>query len=117
VYMISPFRPPGMNELRFFNPYANIRQTKNRLPHWQQDGAVYFITFRLADALPSRLRTQLEGEREAWLRVHPEPWSREIEREYHQRFSAESGMAFGKVDLQLEGFHGATNQCAARAFR
>ena len=73
--------PPEMQELRFFNPYADIRQTKNRLPHWQQEGAVYFITFRLADAVPSRLLAQWESEREAWLRVHPEPWSTEVERE------------------------------------
>jgi putative transposase len=76
-----------MAELRFFNPYAEIRFTANRLPHWQQEGAVYFITFRLADAVPHNLRTRLESEREAWLRVHPQPWSVEVEREYHERFS------------------------------
>jgi len=41
-----------MTTLFFFNPYAEIRQTKNRLPHWQQNGVVYFITFRLADSIP-----------------------------------------------------------------
>ena len=40
-----------MTELRFFNPYAKIRHTENRLPHWQQEGAVYFVTFRLAETL------------------------------------------------------------------
>ena len=54
-----------MAELRFFNPYADIRFTANRLPHWQQVGAVYFVTFRLADAVPQHLRTQWESEREA----------------------------------------------------
>jgi putative transposase len=34
------------------------------------------------------------------LRVHPEPWSREIEREYHQRFS-------GAIERWLDGGHGA----------
>lgn len=29
-----------MTELRFFNPYGEIRHTENRLPHWQQEGAV-----------------------------------------------------------------------------
>ncbi len=53
-----------MNELRFFNPYADIRQTENRLPHWQQAGAVYFVTFRLADAVPTHLRSQWESERD-----------------------------------------------------
>jgi hypothetical protein len=68
-----------MNELRSFNPYAEIRHTENRLPHWQQENAVYFITFRLADAVPSHLRNQWERERASWLRLHPEPWSIEIE--------------------------------------
>ena len=98
-----------MNELRFFNPYTNIRHTENRLPHWQQEGAVYFVTFRLADSVPSRLLGQWADEREAWLRVHPEPWSFEIDREYHQRFS-------GALEQWLDESHGACslrrNDCA-----
>ncbi len=89
-----------MHELRFFNPYADIRQIKNRLPHWQQQGAVYFVTFRLADAVPMRLLKQWESERENWLRVHPEPWSFEIEQEYHQRFS-------GAIERWLDAGYGA----------
>ena len=89
-----------MNELHFFNPYASIRHTENRLPHWQQEGAVYFITFRLADAVPSRLRNQWESERGAWLRIHPEPWNFGTEREYHQRFS-------GAIERWLDAGHGA----------
>ena len=77
-----------MDELRFFNPYADIRFTANRLPHWQQEGAVYFVTFRLADAVPQRLRDEWENERDGWLRAHPEPWSSQTELEYHKRFSA-----------------------------
>jgi putative transposase len=89
-----------MNELRFFNPYADIRHTENRLPHWQQQGATYFVTFRLADAVPMRLLKQWESEREAWLRIHPEPWTTEIELEYHQRFS-------GAIERWLDAGHGA----------
>jgi putative transposase len=88
-----------MDQLRFFNPYADIRHTENRLPHWQQEGAVYFVTFRLADAVPSNLLTQWAGEREAWLKVHPEPWNKEIEREYHERFS-------GAIERWLDAGHG-----------
>jgi len=86
-------------ELRFFNPYADIRFTANRLPHWQQEGGVYFVTFRLADAVPHNLRTQWESEREAWLRVHPQPWTGEVEREYHERFS-------GAIERWLDAGHG-----------
>jgi REP element-mobilizing transposase RayT len=89
-----------MSELRFFNPYAEIRHTGSRLPHWQQEGAVYFVTFRLADSIPSRLLDQWENERAAWLKVHPEPWTNETEREYHQRFS-------GGIERWLDAGHGA----------
>jgi REP element-mobilizing transposase RayT len=88
-----------MTELRFFNPYADIRHTENRLPHWQQESAVYFVTFRLADSVPSHLLGQWADEREAWVRAHPEPWSFEIEREYHQRFS-------GAIERWLDEGHG-----------
>ncbi len=88
-----------MAELRFFNPYAEIRFTANRLPHWQQERAVYFVTFRLADAVPHNLRTQRESEREMWLRIHPQPWSAEVEREYHERFS-------GAIERWLDAGYG-----------
>jgi hypothetical protein len=48
----------AMDKLRFFNPYEDIRYTENLLPHWQQKGATYFITFRLADSIPARLRAE-----------------------------------------------------------
>lgn len=78
----------NLDDLQFFNPYASIRETENRLPHWQQQGAVYFVTFHLGDALPASLLAQWHAEREAWMRQHPQPWTIEVEREYHQRFSA-----------------------------
>jgi REP element-mobilizing transposase RayT len=99
-----------MDELQFFNPYEDIRFTANRLPHWQQNGAVCFVTFRLADAVPHDLRTQWESEREAWLRVHSQPWSAAAEREYHARFS-------GAIEHWLDAGHGSCilrrHDCAA----
>ncbi len=88
-----------METLRFFNPYAEIRYTENLLPHWQQKGTVYFITFRLGDAIPARLRAQWEDQREIWLRFHPEPWNAEIEQEYHKRFSS-------AIERWLDAGHG-----------
>jgi REP element-mobilizing transposase RayT len=99
-----------MDDLQFFNPCEDIRFTANRLPHWQQKGAVYFVTFRLADAVPRHLRTQWESERDAWLRVHPQPWSEEVQREYHNRFS-------GAIERWLDAGHGSCvlrrHDCAA----
>jgi putative transposase len=85
--------------LQFFNPYKEIQRTENRLPHWQQQGAVYFVTFRLADAVPEQLRAQWEEERSIWLRLNPEPWSAETEKDYHNRFS-------GAIERWLDAGHG-----------
>ena len=41
-----------------------------------------------------------EEERHAWLRIHPEPWRIEIEREYHERFS-------GAIERWLDAAYGA----------
>ena len=109
----SLFSTRGMDgdELRFFNPYAEIRHTENRLPHWQQAGAVYFVTFRLGDSVPKHLLDRLEEEREAWLRHHPQPWTPEVEREYHERFT-------GAIERWLDEGHGACvlRQPECRAF-
>lgn len=60
--------------------------SRNHLPHWTQGGVTYFVTFRLADSIPAGLLRQWQNEREAWLRWHPEPWRREVEAEYRERF-------------------------------
>jgi len=86
-------------EFQFFNPYDDIGFTANRLSHWQQKGAVYFVTFRLADAVPQHIREQWESHREAWLRSHPPPWDAETERKYHRRFS-------GAIERWLDAGHG-----------
>ncbi len=74
-------------ELRFLDRYAETARTQNRLPHWEQPGATYFLTYRLADAIPRARLDAWSEQREAWLRFHPEPWTPEQEREYHERFS------------------------------
>ena len=93
------------DEPKFFNPYAEIRHTENRLPHWQQEGAVYFSTFRLGDSVPRELLDRWEHERECWLRLHPPPLTAQQEREYHERFT-------GAMERWLDAGHGS---CVLRA--
>lgn len=85
--------------MKFFNPFEDIRVTRNNLPHWQQPGATYFITFRMADALPTTMLHELEQERDRWQHLHPPPWSPELEAEYHRLFSA-------RIDQWLDEGHG-----------
>jgi putative transposase len=94
-----------VDEPRFFNPWSDIRHTQNRLPHWQQSGATYFVTFHMADAIPAHLRESHCEQRDAWLEHHPEPWDEATEHEYHRRFS-------GAVEHWLDAAHGS---CALRS--
>ena len=94
------------DELVFLNPYREIEKTANKLPHWQQPGACYFITFGLADAVPVALREKWDMERERWLLVHPQPWSLRDELEYHECFSRQT-------ERWLDAGHG---ECLLREF-
>src|SRR5213080_653790 len=49
--------PPGFQGL---HPDKPITVYQRYLPHWRQDGATYFVTFRLADALPQSKLDELE---------------------------------------------------------
>jgi REP element-mobilizing transposase RayT len=40
---------------------------RGRLPHWEMDGATYFVTFRLADSLPAHVLERIESERKSIL--------------------------------------------------
>jgi hypothetical protein len=56
------------------DPQQPIVQKRGHLPHWEQSGATYFVTFRLADSLPADVLAQWRDERAAWLKLHPQPW-------------------------------------------
>ena len=78
----------GLDEIPLLDSHGEIVRTKTFLPHWQQEYRTYFVTFRLADSLPRTVLDQWTEERLAWLGVNPEPWTAEVERQYHARFSA-----------------------------
>lgn len=40
-------------------------RSRGYLPHLERDGAVYFVTFRLADALPQHVLAEIQAERQA----------------------------------------------------
>lgn len=84
----SPSNTSVYPALKFLNGFAAIQKTRNCLPHWKQDNATYFITFRLADSVPISLLHEWREERKLWQVDHPKPWSAETEAEYHKLFSA-----------------------------
>jgi type I restriction enzyme R subunit len=45
------------------NPHGIKKRRSTNLPHWEQEGANIFVTFRLADSLPKVAIEKLENER------------------------------------------------------
>ena len=66
-----------------FDTRKPLRLYRRNLPHWRQDGATYFVTFRLDDALPQHLVAQLAQLRVSLRAGHDEQEdSQAADREY-----------------------------------
>jgi len=64
-----------------------IETTRRNLPHWRRGGAIYWVCFRLADALPQPKLRAWQDARDAWLEMHPKPWDEGVWDEYNRRFT------------------------------
>jgi|688.fasta_scaffold417281_2 hypothetical protein len=53
----------GLNDL-FFEQDGEVARTRRNLPHWNQEGKLYFLTWRLADSLPQQLLAEITADRE-----------------------------------------------------
>jgi len=51
---------------RGFDSHGEVRVYRRNLPHWRQDGATYFVIFRLADSLPQSALRDLKFEVESF---------------------------------------------------
>jgi carbamoylphosphate synthase large subunit/REP element-mobilizing transposase RayT len=71
---------------RAMDPRGDVRVTQRNLPHWHQEGATYFVTFRLADAVPTELLKEWKQELETWKKFHPKPWDAKTKYEYQKKF-------------------------------
>jgi Rad3-related DNA helicase/REP element-mobilizing transposase RayT len=89
--VLRPRKPPGsvISVLPFvpFDPAAPVGKSARHLPHWQQEGATYLVTFRLADSIPKEKLVQWQIELREWLRYHPKPRTPEQEMEYAELFA------------------------------
>jgi REP element-mobilizing transposase RayT len=66
--------PPGFQGL---HPDKPVTIYVRHLPHWRQEGATYFVTFRLHDSLPQDKLRELEILRRDWEEQHPPPHTKE----------------------------------------
>lgn len=70
-----------MNPFLDRKKHVDIR-TGGNLPHWQQNGKIQFITFRLADSLPQSKIRELKTCITNFKNEHPLPWSDATKLEY-----------------------------------
>ena len=75
--------------LNYFDPQDPIGHVRGgNLPHWRQEGVVYFVTWRTADSMPEERVKQWFLERQAWVAKHPQPLSVLERAEYARLFPA-----------------------------
>ncbi|HJT33882.1 MAG TPA: hypothetical protein VJ783_17680 [Pirellulales bacterium] len=96
----------------FFDREAEFSITYGHLPHWEQPGKTYFITFRTADSLPRDVYLRWHCKRRDWLLQHhidpdDEDWSdrlaelsEQLQRQFHETISVE-------FHRHLDDLHGA----------
>ena len=57
----------SIRDFQFFDPDAEYTITVGHLPHWQQPGATYFITYRTLDSISGVAMKRILRERDDWL--------------------------------------------------
>ena len=68
----APDRSAGVPPARLVassRPGEITIRDRGRLPHWEMENAIYFVTFRLADSLPKSVLERIATERESILRT------------------------------------------------
>ncbi len=88
---------------RGFDPHREIRVYRRHLPHWRQEGATYFVTFRLADSLPAAKQQELRSIKELWAK---EAAVSKTEAERMEMFEAAARMTFVKAEQWLDQGYG-----------
>ena len=76
--------PPNF---RGIHPDIPITFYRRHLPHWRQNGATYFVTFRLVDSLPQSKLQFLKRLREEWERRYPPPRNEATWQLYAEQFT------------------------------
>ena len=92
----------------FFDPTQEYSVTYGTLPHWEQSGATYFITYRTNDSIPRDAvelwkrkcedeRSRLEATTQPWQNFEKLDW--DSKRDFHRKMST-------IMETELDQLHG-----------
>lgn len=73
-----------------FKPFhwsGGVEKHERYLPHWEQEGCSYFVTWRLEDSVDQETLALWRGERDVFFTEHPRPWDELTEDTYHKQFT------------------------------
>lgn len=73
-----------------FKPYSwsgGVEKHERYLPHWEQEGCSYFITWRQADSVDQETLALWKRERDEFFAGHPKPWDELTEDACHKQFT------------------------------
>ena len=73
---------PDFHVPRWFDPKQPVGIWRKNLPHWEQSGAVDFLTFRLYDSMPQVVVRYYKQLKDQFIRKNPYPWDSDIYRRY-----------------------------------
>jgi REP element-mobilizing transposase RayT len=83
---------------------------RGRLPHWESEGAVYFVTFRLAGSLPQSVASAFEAERDDIVET-AKRLGRELSASEHKQLAT---LFSKRVESYLDKGAGICHLCDAR---
>ncbi len=83
----------------FYESDNAMEVSQRHLPHWQQQGKMYLITFRLADSIPQDILDKLRRKQTLFKQNNTKPFSQVQEAEYQNLF-------FEKVNSWLDNCYG-----------
>lgn len=73
-----------------FDPFSEVEIRQRNMPHWRQDGKLYFVTWRQQDSIAKAKRDELHRAREAFLKAYGDPATTNLtavqQRRYDQLF-------------------------------
>lgn len=101
----------SIRDFQFFDPEAEVTITAGHLPHWQQPGATYFITYRTIDSINKVAMDRILRARDDWLLgrgidVCDSQWHerlRQLSAQQQETFRREFAMQFEDELDRLEG--------------
>jgi REP element-mobilizing transposase RayT len=85
--------------------FAEVERRRRHLPHWEQTGCTYFLTWRLADSVPESVWRPWVEERKLFLESHPKPWDASVQKAFNTQFTR-------RMEDWLDAGHGS---CALRS--